>query len=442
MNRVQFTYNNQNYFIQCNGDDKMGNIISKILNKLQNNNNDIIFLYNGIKVNEELTFDECIDEIDKNNKQMNLVAIKKEQEIANNILTNNNISEYYSMKDRYENIDLKKIKIVLQYKTLNIINNMFILRDGRILTNQTIYYGDGDTKEENSNCSDPDDGENKLCIYSIKNNKFKCDINIDFEYSNDCIEMSDGNVIMVFIDKIKIVKIHQNFIEEILTLNKKSASIFEFFYKENFLIRCLADEQPPHARGFFRHMFLVYDKYLYKYEKGQLISYKKLNDLYKKKKIKMISQINFNEYALLSKKTGKIYGENDYIIFYDMITDKELKKLKIGKAERYGKIFLLNKDNLIALRENSIILIDTHQRNIKRIFTCDIDIDEFTFLNETAFLVSKNEYIYLVKLEGHDSIVLKGNVKLIGNYEKPMRFPGNKLICYNKDNNNILLLSN
>ena len=108
MNRVQFTYNNQNYFIQCNGDDKMGNIISKILNKLQNNNNDIIFLYNGIKVNEELTFDECIDEIDKNNKQMNLVAIKKEQEISNNILTNNNISEYYSMKDRYENIDLKK----------------------------------------------------------------------------------------------------------------------------------------------------------------------------------------------------------------------------------------------------------------------------------------------------------------------------------------------
>ena len=439
MNRVQFTYNNQNYFIQCNGDDKMGNIISKILIKLQNNNNDIIFLYNGIKVNEELTFDECIDEIDKNNKQMNLVAIKKEQEISNNILTNNNISEYYSMKDRYENIDLKKIKIVLQYKTLNIINNMFILRDGRILTNQTIYYGDGDTKEENSDCSDPDDGENKLCIYSIKNNKFKCDINIDFEYSNDCIEMSDGNVIMVFIDKIKIVKIHQNFIEEILTLNKKSASILEFFYKENFLIKCLADEQPPQAKGFFKHMFLVYDKYLYKYEKGQLISYKKLNDLYKKENIKVISQINSNEYALLSTKKGIIYGKNDYIIFYDMNADKKLKKLKIGNGERYGNLFLLNKDNLIAFKESSIILIDTHKRNIKKIFTSDIDIYEFTFLNETTFLISRGELIYLFKLEGRDNIVLKGNAKLFGYYEKPIRFPGNKLICYNGENNIVLL---
>ena len=437
MNRVLFNYNNQDYFIQCNGNDKMGNIFSKILNKLEKNNNKIIFLYNGIKVNEELTFDECINEADKNNNQMNLVMIKKEPEIVNNIITNNNISEYYSMKDRYENIDLKKIQIFLQYQALNKINNMFILRDGRILTNQTIYYREGDEKEEESDYSD--DCENKLCIYSIKNTKFKCDINIDFEYSNDCLEMSDGNVIMVFINKIKIVKIHQNFIEEILTLNKKSASILEFFYKENFLIKYLADEQPPQAKGFFGHRFLVYDKYLYKYEKGQLISYKKLNDLYKKENIKVISQINSNEYALLSTKKGIIYGKNDYIIFYDMNADKKLKKLKIGNGERYGSLFLLNKDNLIAFKESSIILIDTHKRNIKKIFTSDIDIYEFTFLNETTFLISRGELIYLFKLEGRDNIVLKGNAKLFGYYEKPIRFPGNKLICYNGENNIVLL---
>ena len=194
--------------------------------------------------------------------------------------------------------------------------------------------------------------------------------------------MSDGNVIMVFIDQIKIVKIHQKFIEEILTINKEKAFIKEFFYKENFYIKYLADEQPPQAKGFFKHMFLVYDHYLCKYENGKLTNYKKLNDLFKKENIKKIYQITSNEYALLSKKKGN----NDYIIFYDMCSDKKIKKLKIGNSERYTELFLLNKDNLIVFRGKSIILIDTYKRNIKRILTCDIDIDayEFTPLNEKA----------------------------------------------------------
>lgn len=168
MNRVLFTYLNQEYFIQCNNEDKMGNIFSKILNKLGQNNNDIIFLYNGIKVNEELTFDECVSDLDRDNNQMNLIMTKKEPELTNNITTinnninnnvnpinnntnnintvnnvnndinniiNNNIDEYYSMKDRYANLDINKIRINLQYQTLNGIDNLFILRDGRIITN-------------------------------------------------------------------------------------------------------------------------------------------------------------------------------------------------------------------------------------------------------------------------------------------------------------------
>lgn len=442
MNKVQFNYNNQDYFIQCNDNDKMGNIFSKILNKIEKSNNDIIFLYNGIKVNEELTFDECINEEDRDNNKMNLKIIKKEPEIENDIIVNNNINnsnninEYYSVKDKYENIDIKKIKVFLQYQTLNEINNMFILRDGRILTNQTVHYGDGEEKDDDD-CSHG--GENKLCIYSIKNNKFKCDINIDSVQLSDCIEMSDGNVIMVFIDQIKIVKIHQKFIEEILTINKENAFIKEFFYKENFYIKYLADEQPPQAKGFFKHMFLVYDHYLCKYENGKLTNYKKLNDLFKKEKIKKISQITSNEYALLSIKKGN----DDYIIFYDMCSDKKIKKLKIGNGEGYEELFLLNKDNLIVFRGKSIILIDTYKRNIKRILTCDIDIVtyEFTPLNEKAFLISGHEYIYLLNLIEPNYIVLKGKAKLIGSYEKPLRYPGNKLICYNRDNNNIILIS-
>ena len=443
MSRVQFNYNNQDYFIQCNDDDKMSDIFSKILNKIGKNRNSIIFLYNGIKVNEELTFKECINEEDLENNQMNLKIIEKEQEIANNIIINNNtnnINEYYSMKDKYENIDIKKIKVFLQYQALNQIDYMFILRDGRILTNQTIYYGDGAEKEDDD-CSK--NRENKLCIYSIKNNKFKCDINIDFDYLNDCKETSDGNVIMVLNGQIKIVKIHHKFIEEISTINKEKSSIIEFFYKDNFFIKYLADEQPPYAKGFFGYKYLVYDRYLYIYEKGKLNIYKKLNDLFKKEKIKQITQITSNEFALLSHKKGKISGYNDNIIFYDMCNDKTIKKLKIGDGEGYDDLFLLNKDNLIVFRGESIILIDTYKRNIKRIYNCDIDIDVyygFTPLNETKFLISKHENIYLLTLvEPNYIIVLKGYAKLIGNYEKLLRYPGNKLICYNEDNNIILI---
>ena len=72
----------------------------------------------------------------------------------------------------------------------------------------------------------------------------------------------------------------------------------------------------------------------------------------------------------------------------------------------------------------SIILIDTYKRNIKRIYNCDIYINVyygFTPLNETKFLISKHENIYLLTLVEPNYIVLKGYAKLIGNYEKPLR---------------------
>ena len=463
MNRVLFTYLNQEYFIQCNNEDKMGNIFSKILNKLGQNNNDIIFLYNGIKVNEELTFDECVSDLDRDNNQMNLIMTKKEPELTNNITTinnninnnvnpinnntnnintvnnvnndihniiNNNIDEYYSMKDRYANLDINKIRINLQYQTLNGIDNLFILRDGRIITNQKVYYGDGDDEE---------DGENKLCVYSIKNNKIKCDINIDYQYSNNCIETSDGNVIMVFSDKIKIIKIHQKYIEEIQNLNLKKAKISVFFYKDNFLIKCLAENQPSKAKGFFADLFYVYDQCLFKYENGNLISYKNLNELYKKEKVKAIAQINSNEYALLSQKKGVVYGTNDYIIFYDMITDKKIKSLKIGNGERYGNLLLLNKENLIVFRDYSLVLIDVKNRKTNKEFKYEMDIYEFTLINETSFLYKQNGKICLYKLDGAHNIVQKGDAELTDSYEQLFRFPGNKLIGFT--NNNISLLS-
>ena len=57
MNKVDFTYNDDKYFVQCNNKDKMKNIISKFLSKVNIDRNNLAFLYNGQMINEELSFD-------------------------------------------------------------------------------------------------------------------------------------------------------------------------------------------------------------------------------------------------------------------------------------------------------------------------------------------------------------------------------------------------
>ena len=53
MNKVDFTYNDDKYFVQCNNDDKMKDIIDKFLNKAGKNRRNIVFLYEGEFVNDK-----------------------------------------------------------------------------------------------------------------------------------------------------------------------------------------------------------------------------------------------------------------------------------------------------------------------------------------------------------------------------------------------------
>ena len=43
MNKIAFTYLNKDYFIQCNNDDKMSLILSKIYSKIDKSRDDISF---------------------------------------------------------------------------------------------------------------------------------------------------------------------------------------------------------------------------------------------------------------------------------------------------------------------------------------------------------------------------------------------------------------
>ena len=65
MIQVEFIFNQFNIIIQCNKDEKMKEIFNKFILKAEANINNLYFLYNGNKINEELTFAQIISEIDK-----------------------------------------------------------------------------------------------------------------------------------------------------------------------------------------------------------------------------------------------------------------------------------------------------------------------------------------------------------------------------------------
>ena len=124
MAEVEFIYNGININIPCNNNDKMKDICSKFINKAQIDKNSIYYLYNGDKINEELTFDKIVN--DKNiNKIKILVYLINEELNKNNIIKSKNII----CPECKENIRIKiedfKIKLY-ECKNNHIIDNILL----------------------------------------------------------------------------------------------------------------------------------------------------------------------------------------------------------------------------------------------------------------------------------------------------------------------------
>ena len=76
MNKADFSYNDNKYFVQCNNEEKMKEIIMKFFNKLGGKRKNLFFLYNGQIINEELTFIKCANSLDKSRNYMNILVIE------------------------------------------------------------------------------------------------------------------------------------------------------------------------------------------------------------------------------------------------------------------------------------------------------------------------------------------------------------------------------
>ena len=70
MSKVEFNYEGKTTTIQCNSNDKMKDIYKKFITKNEIDVKSVYFLYGGNTIEEELTFEQIINNVDKENNKM------------------------------------------------------------------------------------------------------------------------------------------------------------------------------------------------------------------------------------------------------------------------------------------------------------------------------------------------------------------------------------
>ena len=76
MNKIEFTYNDDKFIVQCKNDDKMKDIISRFLFKVEKERKNMVFLYNELMINEDLPFNQCANRLDRSRNYMNVIVVE------------------------------------------------------------------------------------------------------------------------------------------------------------------------------------------------------------------------------------------------------------------------------------------------------------------------------------------------------------------------------
>jgi len=90
MNEIEFIYNDKKTIIQCQENEILKEIMKRYSTKIMKNIDELFFLYNGMKINEEYSFKELVNNYDKENKKMIILVSDIESESGEN---NDNIKK-------------------------------------------------------------------------------------------------------------------------------------------------------------------------------------------------------------------------------------------------------------------------------------------------------------------------------------------------------------
>ena len=330
---------------------------------------------------------------------------EKPENFADNILKKSDIIlEYNPSDNKYENFNINEIKELKSFKPKYKIyfDKSFILNDGRLLT----YYYSSDNKEKINN---------KMCVYNIQKDII-CDIEYDIDENiSNFTQMNDGNIIGISKD-LRIFKLKEKSIEQI-KIKFEDSNNFEYLFKlsnNKILIKNYKNE---------------YATYSYKtYELKTIKDYFTISNYHFSKSICVINE---NQIAIYYSKDGKLFGENGFILFYDIKNLKEIKTLKLGNYERGNEMILIN-NNLIVELNDKLILIDINNTNKKKELKFEHNASYMNKLNEKTFLVGARDYIYQFEIKD-EKITLKGerehpNKNKWITYDNIINYPGNKII--------------
>ena len=237
---ISFEGNTESFKCKCN--DKKNNSVNKFSKEKNSDEKNINYLYKGKKINKELTSNEQLNQEDKNQKSINTIVNKKNDEKNNQILI---LSKEIICPECKENIllDIKDFKINLQgCKNGHKINNILLHKyeeSQKIDSSKIICQECNNTNKYEShnhefylccNCS------KNLCPL-CKSNHDKTHIVINYEDKNYiCKKHNESYIkycetckenVRIVIDRLKYkVKV----MKEVLD---KMANILDIYYKIN-----------------------------------------------------------------------------------------------------------------------------------------------------------------------------------------------------------------
>ena len=129
MSKAIFNYEGIISIILCDMKEKMKDIFKKYVNKNPMNLNEIHFLYNGDKINEELKYEEIINDVDKRRNTIDIIVVKIDENIKSGYIIKSKEIICPECKEN-TSIDIKNYQIHLnkcknKHKLNNIIFNEF-----------------------------------------------------------------------------------------------------------------------------------------------------------------------------------------------------------------------------------------------------------------------------------------------------------------------------
>ena len=376
-------------------------IILKDLNQIINEKDINIKFKNIINIYDKINFKEIKDsniaiEIKDSSTDEIIDLIKMANEgsrLAKQL--QEELKKFNRIKD-YFSFDIETIKKINHFNIKNYAHKIIILKDERILCYQ------------NSNFS-------AFSIYRLEdNNNAICDFYEAKSGIKDIIQLVDGNLLLSECDYLKLYQLKE---KEIVFLKEKKLEMHhlsntKLYYLSNKKIVAYADGNS--------------NVYIYSYKNNNLINDKSINT--GKYGVIDVCEINKKEIAISCYVHGKLYGTNDYILFYDLEKDQKIKMLDIG-----GKLCYLNEEDLIVVSDK-IYLIDLIKHKIKTKITCkNTDFAEYKVfsIHEKGFIVVRSN-LYYYEIEKKSKIVFKGE-KIIYLSQFITKYQGNKLLIGKSD---------